>query len=131
MSSSYHVLCLSHDPAMVAVSECRGAEGAERLIAAGIEGHEHCDLVIMAMSGGPSEFGCPPVTGRAGQRSCNYHVHSTNWADVDWLHVLHIAYGAADPDQLQRRRPTLRCWPPERIHRLRYYLDVVEPEEAS
>lgn len=127
MSSSYHVLCLSHDPAIVAASECRGSEGAERLIASEIEGHERCDLVIMRVSGGPSEFGCPPVTDRAGQRRCNYHPHSTHWADVAWLRVLHIAYDA-DPDRVQECGAALRCWPLERVHRLRYHLGIVEPE---
>lgn len=129
MSSSYHVLCLSHDPAIVAVSECRGVEGAERLIAAGIEGHEYCDLVIMRVSGGPIEFGCPPVTDRVGQRSCGYHRHSTEWADVAWLRVLHIAYGT-DPDRVQECGAILRCWPSERVHRLRYHLGIVEQEAA-
>ena len=47
MSSSYAVLCLSHDPAVIAAdSEWNRPEQAEQAIRDGIASHEHCDLLI-------------------------------------------------------------------------------------
>lgn len=125
MSSSFYVLCLSHDPAMVA-AECRSATDAEERIAAGIDEHPHCDLLISRVSGAPVEFGCPPVTGRDGQHHCMYHPHSAQWADAAWLRVLTIAYGKVDPDLILRRDGRLACWPPDRVHRLRDQLGITD-----
>ena len=46
MSSTYRVLCLSHDPAIVAADDYQRPETAEAAITEGIAEHAGCDLVI-------------------------------------------------------------------------------------
>jgi hypothetical protein len=47
VSSTYRVLCLSHDPAIVAADDFQRPEQAEEAIRDGMtNGHEHCDLMI-------------------------------------------------------------------------------------
>lgn len=116
MSSTYHLLCLNHTPALYASRDLNRDDlaGIDRTDA---PGHTHCDLVITRTSGDLVEVGCLGV-GLDGPTGCHsYHPH-IQWTDADWLRLLHTATttGGASPDLL--RRFHARCWTPERLHAL-------------
>jgi hypothetical protein len=119
MSSTYRVLCLSHDPAMVAADgDWNRASMAEEAIAAGVEGHEQCDLLIGRYSYPLVEVGCPATKDNPGPHRC---IHGgTQWADVDWLRLLAIAQREPSDTELGRAAEEAgrRCWSPERLRRL-------------
>ena len=120
MSSNYYILCLSHDPATTA-REYGSPEEAAGAIKAGIEGHPGCDLLIERVSGGPSEYGCPPRDTRPAGPHC-YH-RDVEWVDTEWLRLLGRAHESTDPrmqDAVKRGR--FFCWTRDRLHRLRHSL---------
>lgn len=127
MSSTFRVLCLSHDPAIVAADgDWNRPEMAEAAIRDGIEGHENCDLVIGRYSYPLVELGCPPSSSapRVGQHRCGYHPHNTNWADITWLWLLALAQQEPDDSPLRRAAARARdCWSTERLYRLRNEFD--------
>lgn len=127
MSSTYRVLCLSHDPSVVAADgDWSRPEHAEAAIRDGIEGHEDCDLLIGRYSYPLVEVGCPatPPAPRVSQHRCGYHPHHTAWVDVTWLWLLALAQQQPDGTPLARAAARARaCWAPERLYRLRNELD--------
>lgn len=46
MSSTYRILCVSHDPALTTGSDYNSPEAAEAAIRLGVNGHPTCDLLI-------------------------------------------------------------------------------------
>ncbi|MER7361879.1 hypothetical protein [Nonomuraea wenchangensis] len=133
MSSVYRVLCLSHDPAIATAAEYNRPEPAVAAIAEGIDGHEHCDLLIGRYSYPLIEVGCPPATGsgRAGQYRCGIH-SATEWTDVAWLRIL-LAVHRNGTKEMQELAGTaeLRHWPYERLRRLRDELGIAVGEPAD
>lgn len=120
MSSTYYVLCVSHDPATT-VCESPTPESAVELIRNGIEGHFDCDLMIERVSGGPVEIGCPPTADRRASPHC--HHRNAEWIGVEWLRLLSRAHNSTDPRMLDAaRRGRFTCWTPDRLHRLRHSL---------
>lgn len=118
MSSSYYVLCLSHDPA-ITVRESASPESAAEAIKAGVEGHSDCDLLIERVSGGPVEYGCPPQGTRPAGPRC-YH-RDVEWVDTEWLRLLGRAHESTDAciqDAVKQGR--FYCWTRDRLHRLRH-----------
>jgi hypothetical protein len=119
MSSSYYLLCLSHDPAFRIMeidpkSEISSYDDLPEL-------HPNCDLLTVRVSGAPIEFGC---LGRLVTGSCRGH-EEANWVKADWLRILAIAQDArAEEVRRIRERPDLRCWDFGRIYRLRNYLEL-------
>ncbi|WP_228979692.1 hypothetical protein [Streptomyces sp. DH12] len=94
MSSTYRILCLSHDPATEA-GEYRTPEAAEEAIAEGLSEHPNCHLMIGRYSSPLVELGCPPSRHQPTKLRC---VHgSTVWVDSDWLRLLVAAYQSPDP----------------------------------
>jgi hypothetical protein len=136
MSSTYRVLCLSHDPAMVAADgDWNRASMAEEVIAAGVEGHEQCDLLIGRYSYPLVEVGCPASKDRRFKHPC---VHGgTQWVDVAWLALLAVAQ--QDPSRAEApsalrvvaREAGARCWSPERVRRLGPALGVTAAAESK
>ncbi|MYR36378.1 hypothetical protein GTX14_04845 [Streptomyces sp. SID4944] len=121
MSSTYRVLCLSHDPAIIIDGDWRRAEGAEEAVAAGVDGHPHCDLIIGRYSYPLVEVGCPPSRDHRAKVTC-YH-NSTAWTESEWLRLLAAAYHSSDEAVRTLAAKTSRCWAGERLHRLRAELD--------
>jgi hypothetical protein len=135
VSSTYRVLCLSHDPAIVAADDFQRPEHAEAAIADGVTGHENCDLAIGRYSYPLVELGCPAAPGRPKHLRPNmvtcYH-GSTIWIDRDWLWILAAAYQSPDPDMRAaiEKGHTRQCLPWERLRRLRNELDFTIKETA-
>lgn len=117
MSSSYHVMCLSHDPATYAVGDFNNRREALEAIADGVHSHPACDLLIMRMSGAPVEFTC------TGQTEACKHSYAQD-ADADWLRILAYFHPTEDVDYLNgvRSSPTLKHWTPQRLQRLAAHL---------
>ena len=123
MSSTYHVLCLSHDPATL-IAEFGNPEDAQEAISKGFSEHPECDILISRVSGGPIEFGCPgdPKSWRNSHRKCFVH-NNIKWVDKAWLRLLF--YVQQNPSAEAKRLMSdthLLCWSPERVNRLRFEL---------
>ncbi|MFJ8146036.1 hypothetical protein ACIQ6R_13280 [Streptomyces sp. NPDC096048] len=117
MSSTYRLLCLSHDPAIVEGDYSSSAD-AEQALAEGIEGHSRCDMLVGRFSYPLVEVGCPSSGDQPAKLRC-YH-GATVWADAGWLLLLASAYQSTDENvtgTVERLR--LHCWPWERLRRLR------------
>lgn len=129
MSSNYRVLCLSHDPAIIARDhDFNRPEQAEAAIRDGIEGHEHCDLAIGRYSYPLVEFGCPATRDQSTKPRC---IHSiTMWTEKGWLLLLAAAYQSDDPEVRQAAADGRHhCLPWERLQRLRVELDITVKEQ--
>jgi hypothetical protein len=124
MSSTYRILCLSHDPAIVATDdEYPSPEAVEAALAAGLDSHPGCDLLIGRYSYPLVEVGCPPTTReRPGQHACLTH-SVTVWVDVAWLWVLAAVYQAKGAQTFESGH-AIRHWPWERLRRLREELGI-------
>lgn len=124
MSSTYRILCMSHDPAIVVSGEewNTAAEAVER---AGNPGqfadmaeHQSCDLLVGRYSYPLVEVACPP---RENSATGCMHLHP-QWIEVNWVRLLAASLDAeAEPlraavEELTRR---YRCWSRQRIQRLR------------
>lgn len=125
MSSTYRLLCLSHDPALVA-GEYSSREEAEDAARDGVEDHPRCDLLIGRYSYPLVEVGCPPSVGRLREGPDRHTVHSlTQWVDVVWLRLLAaVQQGESGPLQALTSGPILSCWSPERLRRIRDELQL-------
>lgn len=130
MSSTYSVLCLSHDPAITAAYDCGSRERAEEAVREGIDGHEHCDLLIGRFSYPLIEAGCPHSKDQPADLRCIHH--GTAWADADVLRLLWAAYESEDAAvQKAAKAPEFRCWPPARLRRLRDELGISGTETPA
>lgn len=126
MSSTYRVLCLSHDPAIVAADgDWNRPEFAEAAIREGIEGHETCDLLLGRYSYPLVEVGCPANPKRDDGLACGWHSR-TQWVDRGWLQLLYLAQHEPSGKLLAgvKDQTRFRCWTPQRLHRIADDLDV-------
>lgn len=124
MSSTYRPLCLSHDPALVLDDEWQsGNDGRVEMadiLNLGkeypLEGHETCELVGGRFSYPLIEVYCPA--------GCRWH-GSGEWVRVEWLRLARAAHlnTTGRTVGLTKALGDLRCWTPERLHRLRHHLD--------
>jgi hypothetical protein len=135
VSSTYSVLCLSHDPAIVVHDAGYQQPGqAETAIREGIADHIDCDLMIGRYSYPLIEIGCPrtfdrPETLRGTVLRCCHG--STQWVDKDWLLLLTAAYQSDDPLVRQAVADGHHgCLPWERLRRLRVELGITVKEAA-
>ncbi|HZX38205.1 MAG TPA: hypothetical protein VFF37_07750 [Streptomyces sp.] len=137
MSSTYRILCLSHDPALVEHGEYRTPEAAETAIHNGIPEHQSCDLMIGRYSAPLIELGCPrssdqPKALRPGVLRC-YH-GGTVWTDTEWLVLLAAAYQSDDPaiqEAVKHGRGRHGCLPWDRLKRLRDELGITIKEQTD
>jgi hypothetical protein len=119
VSSTYRILCLSHDPA-ITTGDYSSPEAAAAAITAGVDEHPHCDLLIGRYSAALVEVGCPPsLSKRPGQYRCHTHA-STEWAGTAWLRILAAVHQSGDDKMRALASDShLRHWPWERLRRLR------------
>ena len=136
MSSTYYVLCLSHDPAItVNDSGYSSPEAAEEAIRDRASGHEACDLMIGRYSYPLVELGCPtskdqPAALRSGVLSCCHG--GAVWVRKEWLLLLAAAYQSDDPAMRAAVKAGSHwCLPWERLKRLRVELDITVKEPAD
>jgi hypothetical protein len=134
MSSTFYIVCLSHDPALLA-REHRTAEAAEAAVREGTSGHEDCDQLIVRSSGAPVEVGCPGHgfgdDARPRPHWCRTRHAHTEWVDVGWLHVLvHARLAGALPENVARHHD-LSCWTEQRLWRLRKELGLELPHRVD
>lgn len=130
MSSSYRILCMSHDPAIEA-AEPHGVDEAVDMAIARFEGHPDCDLVVARYSGGLVELGCPAMGNPDGTPARNRHSgwhRDTVWGDAALLRIAAAvieteADGHAEVLTAALKRLPM-CWSAERLHRLRHVLGV-------
>lgn len=135
MSSTYPILCLSHDPAIIAHDPgYNRPEQAEEAIRAGVTGHAGCDLMIGRYSYPLVELGCPPSHNRTDMRpdAPRCHHRDTEWTDKEWLQLLAAAYQSSDPavqEAVKAGRHQCLSW--ERLRRLRVELDIIVREQPD
>lgn len=135
MSSTYDILCMSHDPAVKAAVNAPSAPEASAAVFEIRRGelyaeHKNCDLLIGRYSYPLVEVCCP---GRLGLAVHPGSTHSSDeWADVRWLRLLYAALsGPRDTASAAVAAAlTSRCWSWERLHRLRFELGF-DGEEAA
>lgn len=137
MSSTYYVLCLSHDPAITVNDPgYNRAEEAEAAVRDRPSGHEGCDLMIGRFSYPLVELGCPrsadqPESLRPSVLRC-YH-GGTMWTGKEWLLLLAAAYQSDDPTVREAvKAGNHSCLPWDRLRRLRVELGIAvkEPSDA-
>lgn len=122
MSSTYRILCLSHDPA-TEWGEYSTPEAAEAAIADGLPEHPHCHLMIGRYSYPLVELGCPPSRHQPAKLSC--HHGGTEWTDSEWLRLLAAAYRSSDPAVQQAAKDGRHwCLPPAVLARLGAQLGI-------
>jgi hypothetical protein len=132
VSSTYSILCLSHDPAIEAVEEAPSLEEALAWAADGFGAHPACDLLVARYSGGIIEVGCPGAPNRPEGRlphrgHTGWHLNAI-WAEAGLLRVAAAvieteADGHADVLAASLKQMPM-CWTVERLHRLRNVLGV-------
>lgn len=137
MSSTYRILCLSHNPAIELDPEWN-APGEAVAVATdpaaldALAAHTGCDLLVGRFSYPLIEVCCPPmnVRGIAGSSHLAgvYHSHE-KWIDLDWLRLLDAARelrdnvdSGIDPFPPVLTKFERSCWTPARLRRLREYL---------
>jgi hypothetical protein len=129
MSSTYRILCLSHDPALIIETpDWNRPHQAEEAIHTGIEGHTTCDLAIGRYSYPHVTLGCPATRNQPANLRCCHN--ATDWTDSDWARLLAAGYQTTDP-LVQTAVTQIRglCWPWERLKRLRLELDLTIKEQ--
>ncbi|MFJ2004756.1 hypothetical protein [Streptomyces chartreusis] len=130
MSSTYYLLCVSHDPAIsVNDSGYNRPEEAEAAVGQQDAVHSQCDLLIARHSGALIEIGCPQsYPRREGAHQCPGHGR-TEWIDWEWLRLLAVAYQSSDEQVRQTATDRgFSCWSWERLRRLRGELHFTERE---
>jgi hypothetical protein len=127
VSSTYRILCLSHDPA-IDYGEYRSSEDAEDAIADGIPEHARCDLLIGRYSYPLVEVGCPATRHQPAHLRC--HHGGTVWVDADWLRLLTAARQSGD-EAVQAAASKIRqhCWTSQRLDRLHDELGLDRQEQ--
>jgi hypothetical protein len=125
VSSTYRLLCLSHDPAIVIDHDMALAE-IEALSDRNdtrLAGHEFCDVLAGRFSYPLIEVGCLGIRLRP-QAGCRGYHNGINWVDSDWLRLLLASRSVAPAEVL---RPFIsRCWPLDRVSRLRVELGMTQ-----
>lgn len=123
MSSSYYVDCLAHDPA-IRIAELGRDDDMRNACAMGFGDHGRCDTLLMRVSGGLSEVGCPGIK----NEQCRGH-RDIRWVDVDVLRLMYYTMDDTRPEvQKLFECYTFWCWTKDRLRRLRYEISVVEEE---
>lgn len=128
MSSSYQLLCLSHDPATY-IMEIEDPSDLGLLNAISNDAlHHSCDTLITRTSGGLSEVGCPGIK----SDQCGGHGSHMKWVEADILRLLyHTHEYLREPFRDLLKTYTFRCWTEQRLIRLRYVLSVTEESHGT
>jgi hypothetical protein len=129
VSSNYRLLCLSHDPAIVIDRDfyLQEIEAVTRDHEA-LQGHEGCDIIAGRFSYPLIEAGCIGKVGMPDTGCKGYH-NGVEWIRSEVLRLLHAAAPSVSEEIL---RPFVtRCWPLERLRKLRVQLGIEEAAERG
>lgn len=118
MSSTYRVLCVSHDPSIRTEIEwstgTNNVEAAQRVRDQGVPGHENCELVVGQYSYPLIEVGC--------LRKHHHGDGGNGWVAADWLRLLALAQSeplGTAAREVANSSPYCLCWSPALLKRLR------------
>lgn len=126
MSSTYRILCLSHNPAIVIDRERDSPNGAIAVAAdprslEAVADHAECDLLVGRYSYPLIELACPPR-----DISTAWCKHRREvWIDIEWIRLLAAALDIENPalqDAVEGVVRPYRCWTRQRVLRLRSVL---------
>lgn len=119
MSSDFHLICASHNPAIV-LDEYASLGAFTEDLAAASRNHPHCDLLVGRWSGALIEIGCLPSSAGPAPRTshCNWH-RDVHWIAACWLRLMLLDAGE---HHAEARLPD--CWPLARVQSLRGLLDL-------
>lgn len=125
MSSAYRLLCLSHDPALAFSVDLMlvDVDAITHRDDSVLDVHHGCDVVAGRFSYPLVEVAC---LGRRllPQGGCKGLHANPAWVDSDWLRLLLAA--APHVDDAVLFPFVTRCWPLDRLSRLRVQLGVGE-----
>ena len=133
MSSTYRILCLSHDPAVDLAPEWDSPEPLQWALDTrdpeALDGHAACDLVGGRFSYPLIQVYCPAMTDLSRiAHGAVYHFRG-EWTRVEWLHLAY-AVQRLNPPGFERILGDVRCWPAARLARLRNHFPNPTPEPA-
>ena len=123
MSSTFGLICLAHQPAILLEGEYSNARGILDALAAGEPAthHPHCDLIAGRWSGGLIELACLPSDNHPRRIHAGSH-RDLEWVDASWLRLLLLT----TPDQHTTAR-IRDCWTVRRLAGLSALLGLEEP----
>jgi hypothetical protein len=124
MSSTYRILCLSHDPAVDIdpghagfQTEAGALEMVARMRIEQDMDHGPCDLLVGAYSYPLWCVTCPGVPiGQTAKSGCTHREHRA--IEVRWLRLA-AAVARLAPDEFPDLMIGQSCWSSQRLHRLR------------
>jgi hypothetical protein len=124
MSSTYHLLCLSHDPAIridcdLSFEAVKALDDREH---GALAEHQQCDLAAGRYSYPLIEAACFGSQ-LPGPTACLKRHNRPIWTDRNVLRLVVAATGTLPDDLLKPFRP---CWPAERLARLRVELGIAD-----
>lgn len=127
MSSDFRLICLSHDPGLLAGPEYDWTNDPDAALAVAAHpafraeyGHPGCDLVVGRFCYPLVEVACPASV-RDGRARCpGYHPHNAQWTDAYWLRLLALTDRTPTVPALAEAAKASRppCWPAPRLARL-------------
>jgi hypothetical protein len=115
MSSTYSLVCVSHNPATWD-SDHHSDDAAAAAQRSTLDTHPRCDLLIARVSGGLVEVGCPPTRDQRGGHPCRTHT-GIEWARVELLRLLAAAH-LSDDAAVRKLAAQFPCWSWERLRTL-------------
>lgn len=121
MSSTYRLICLNHDPALVIYDHDEwndpepaiAAATSRMYLAEHFPAHVDCDLMVGRFSYPLIELCCPSGDHHGG------HHGRPEWMRREWLRLLYAAFLSPDATVGRWSDPLGDCWSRTRLHRLR------------
>ena len=135
VSSTYSLICLSHDPAIEVYDITHGHRDEALAAALSHPEHPHCDIAVARYSGALVEVACLPGSPELPLRHrghSGWH-RDAEWVDAVWLKALILAldYAPEDARKAVGLPFAAHCWPPDRVNRLRPVLGLPKAPEAE
>lgn len=125
MSSNYHAICLSHDPALILGGLADGSRDHAAALAYGRQEHPRCVLLIGRWSGGLVGVCCPgqaayPPEHPAPPTHSGWH-RDDQWIEASWLRLL-----ALSDETMRAKAGRTDCWTYDTARRLWVVLGLAE-----
>jgi hypothetical protein len=128
VSSTYNILCVSHDPAiLIETDEQKPAVVIERVLGAGVPGHPGCDLMVGRYSYPLIELCCVGFPFNAVNRPHPGWHRDPEWAEAGLLRVAAVSllrFAGKDPAMDKALLQLPMCWTRPRLVSLRDELQI-------